>query len=81
MAKKIEKFQKNNGLELYTFAEGRVLGGAYYLLSLGNHVYADDNSLVGNIRGSTRLHNASKFVALEKQQLTHEYCFLAKTSK
>lgn len=49
IANKLVNFANSNNVKLYTFANDRVTGAAYYILSAGHHIYADRSSLVGNI--------------------------------
>ena len=43
------KFSKNNNLKLYTFAGDVAASGGYFVLSIGDHVVCDRNSIVGSI--------------------------------
>jgi len=53
-------------LDIITFGEGKVLGGAYGVLTTGNQVYAESHSLIGNIRAATRMYNVDKAIGLNK---------------
>mmetsp|Transcript_22823 Transcript_22823/g.3748 ORF Transcript_22823/g.3748 Transcript_22823/m.3748 type:complete len:116 (-) Transcript_22823:385-732(-) len=47
ICKLLKNFQKRHDVALYTFAEDMALGPGYYILSTGNKVFADCNSLLG----------------------------------
>jgi ClpP class serine protease len=49
IANKLVSFANSNNVKLYTFANDKVAGAAYRILSAGHHVYADRSSLIGNI--------------------------------
>ena len=49
MGERVASFAKNNGVPLYTFAEDVAASGGYWLLCIGDTVYAHETSLVGSI--------------------------------
>jgi ClpP class serine protease len=42
-------FARKNNLKLYTFAGDVAASGGYFVLSVGDHVVADRNSILGSI--------------------------------
>ena len=46
---KILKFASKKNLKIYTFAHDIAASGGYFILSIGNEVYADRTSIVGSI--------------------------------
>ena len=46
---KLRDYAKQHNLKLYTFAGDYAASGGYYILCMGDEVYADRTSLVGNI--------------------------------
>jgi len=45
----IRKFSTNNNIKLFTFTESMAVSGGYYLLCVGDRVYARKNSIIGSI--------------------------------
>ena len=49
ISNKILNFARKNNLKLYTFAGDVAASGGYFVLSVGDHVISDRNSIVGSI--------------------------------
>ena len=49
ISNKILNFAKKNNLKLYTFASDVAASGGYFVLSVGHHVVADRNAIIGSI--------------------------------
>ena len=49
ISNKILNFARKNHLKLYTFAGDLAASGGYFVLSVGDHVVADRNSIIGSI--------------------------------
>ena len=46
---KIKNFAGKNGLKVFTFAHDIAASGGYFVLCVGNEVYAERTSIVGSI--------------------------------
>lgn len=49
ISNKILAFARKNNLKLFTFAGDVAASGGYFVLSVGDHVVADRNAIVGSI--------------------------------
>jgi ClpP class serine protease len=49
ISNKILNFAKKNNLKLYTYAGDVAASGGYFILSIGDHVVSDRNSILGSI--------------------------------
>ena len=49
ISNKILAFAKKNNLKLFTFANDVAASGGYFVLSVGHHVVADRNAILGSI--------------------------------
>lgn len=49
ISEKLRDFSAKNNLKLYTFARDVAASGGYLILSAGDHVVADNSSIVGSI--------------------------------
>ncbi len=70
---KITQFAKKNNLKVYTFAGDVAASGGYFVLSIGNHVVVDRNSIVGSIGvliNKMILKGVLDFTTLENKKLT-----------
>jgi NhaA family Na+:H+ antiporter len=49
ISSKILKFARKNNLKLFTFGSDLAASGGYFVLSIGDHVVSDRNTIVGSI--------------------------------